>query len=115
MRLARVAVGIVLIVTSVSLAQQSPSPYAQAIPQSLRGPFISDPAVVTLLDCPTPACEGRLNFARLMQARSPRTAEPGQNPFNLPVAAKILATVQADLTDVRTTRTPPKGSSAPAS
>jgi len=118
MRLARVAVGIVLIVASVSLAQQPPSPpstpYAQAIPQSLRGPFISDPAVVTLLDCPTTACEGRLNFARLMQARSPRTAEPGQNPFNLPVAAKILATVQADLTDVRTTAHATEGQLSPS-
>ena len=118
MRLARIAVGIVLIVASVSLAQQPPTPpstpYAQAIPQSLRGPFISDPAVVTLLDCPTPGCEGRLNFARLMQARSPRTAEPGQNPFNLPVAAKILATVQADLTDVRTTAHATEGQLSPS-
>jgi len=31
------------------------------------------------------------------------------------LAQQILATVQADLTDVRTTRTPPKGSSAPPS
>src|SRR5258707_1475248 len=104
MRLSRMTSGIVLIVASVSLANAQeqadsphPSAYSTAIPQSLRGPFISDPAVVMALECPTPACEGRLNFARLMQARSPRTAEPGQNPFNLPVAAKILATVQADL------------------
>ena len=64
---------------------------------------MSDPAVVMLLDCPTAACEGRLNFARLMQARSPEENVTGQNPFNLAVASEILATVKADLTDVRTT------------
>jgi len=109
MRLSRLAGGIVLIVASVSLtnAQQAdnphPSAYSTAIPQSLRGPFISDPAVVMALECPTSACEGRLNFARLMQARSPEENVAGQNPFNLAVAAKILATVKSDLTDVRTT------------
>src|SRR5216684_947979 len=109
MRLSRLAGGIVLIVASVSLAnaQQAdnphPSAYSTAIPQSLRGPFISDHAVVMVLECPTPACEGRLNFARLMQARSPEENVAGQNPFNLTVAAKILATVKSDLTDVRTT------------
>jgi hypothetical protein len=120
MRLARVAGGVVLIVTSMSLtsadAQQPPhaSPYAQAIPQSLRGPFISDPAVVTLLECPTPACEGKLNFSELMQARSPRAIQPGQNPFNLAVAAKILATVDADLTDVRMTANATEGQLSPS-
>lgn len=110
MRLSRLAGGIVLIAASVSSAnaQQQPdsphsSAYSTAIPQSLRGPFISDPAVVMVLECPTPACEGRLNFARLMQARSPNENVAGQNPFNLAVAAKILATVKSDLTDVRTT------------
>jgi hypothetical protein len=101
MRRFRFAVGIVLVVASVASAQQAASPYSLAIPPSLRGPFVSDPAVVMQLDCPTAACDGRLNFAHLMQARSPQRAT-GQNPFNLPVAAKILATVKSDLTDVRT-------------
>jgi hypothetical protein len=113
MRLARVAGGIVLIVLASHHANAQPSPYAQAIPQSLRGPFISDPAVVTLLDCPTPACNGRLNFARLMQARSPRAIKTGQNPFNLPVASKILATVKSDLTDVRMTAHATEGQLSP--
>ena len=108
MRLSRLAGGIVLVVANVSLANAQqvdthPSAYSTAIPQSLRGPFISDPAVVMALECPTSACEGRLNFARLMQARSPNENVAGQNPFNLAVAAKILATVKSDLTDVRTT------------
>src|SRR3954469_5466293 len=107
MRFSRMAGGIVLIVASVSLAQDST--YSLAIPQSLRGPFVSDPAVVMLLDCPTAACEGRLNFARLMQARSPEEKVAGQNPFNLNVASEILATVKADLTDVRTTANATEG------
>ncbi len=95
----RLAGGILLVMASLAANAQD-SAYSRAIPASLRGPFISDPAVVTLLECPTAACNGRLNFARLMQARSPQSAS-GQNPFNLPVAAKILATVKSDLTDVR--------------
>jgi hypothetical protein len=104
MRLARLASGIVFIVLSAS-GQQAPPPstYSLAIPQSLRGPFVSDPAVVMLLDCPTTACEGRLNFARIMQARTPGETAAGQNPFNLSVAKEILSTVKSDLTDVRTT------------
>jgi hypothetical protein len=116
MRLSRLAGGIVLIVAGVSLAyaqQQAPSAYSTAIPQSLRGPFISDPAVVMMLECPTPACEGRLNFARLMQARSPNENVVGRNPFNLAVAAKILATVKSDLTDVRMTAQATEGQLSP--
>src|SRR5258708_28121545 len=107
MRLSRLTSGIVLIVVSVSLAnaQQADNPhssaYSAAIPQSLRGPFISDPAVVMALECPTPACEGRLNFARLMQARSPNENVAGQDPFNLALAPKVLATVQSALSDAR--------------
>ena len=45
MRFSRMAGGIVLIVASVTLAQEpAPSTYSLAIPQSLHGPFISDPA-----------------------------------------------------------------------
>jgi hypothetical protein len=109
MRFSRLA-GIVLIITSAALVNaQAPSPYLTAIPQSLRGPFVSDPAVVMLLECPTSACEGQLNFARLMQARSPEENVMGQNPFNLAVAAEILATVKSDLTDVRTTANATEG------
>ncbi|MBV9067835.1 MAG: hypothetical protein JO093_11390 [Acidobacteria bacterium] len=100
MRLVRFAGGMLFAVASLAGANAQQSTYSRAIPPSLRGPFVSDPAVVMLLDCPTAACDGQLNFARLMQARSPKTAA-GQNPFNLPVAAKILATVESDLTDVR--------------
>jgi hypothetical protein len=120
MRRSRLAGGIVLIVAGASLAyaqQQADSPhpsaYSTAIPQSLRGPFVSDPAVVMMLECPTPACEGRLNFARLMQARSPNENVAGQNPFNLAVAAKILATVKSDLTDVRMTAQATEGQLSP--
>src|SRR5438874_717240 len=44
MRFSRMAGGIVLIVASASLAQEpTPSTYSKAIPQSLHGPFVSDP------------------------------------------------------------------------
>jgi len=94
-----------LVLGSVAAAQQSP--YAHAIPPSLHGPFISDPDVVTEL-------EARLNFERLMQARDPAPDTPGQNPFNLRVAAQLLSTIQSDLTEVRNSAKATDGQLSPS-
>ena len=69
----------------------------------LHGPFVSDAAVIRLLDCPTMDCKGPLNFGQLLSAREPRTqaALSASNPFNLPVAAIVLKTIQTDLADIR--------------
>ncbi|HET7435773.1 MAG TPA: hypothetical protein VFN10_13775 [Thermoanaerobaculia bacterium] len=77
--------------------------YSGEIPAAVRGPFVSDPAVLRELDCPTPQCNGPLNFARLMQARIPPKSRQRMtgNPFTLPIAAKILSLVESDLNDLR--------------
>jgi hypothetical protein len=79
------------------------SSYAQAVPRAVRGPFISDPEIVTALDCPTEACDGAFSFSRLMEARVPVSQRPthGGNPFNLHVARQVLATIKSDLTEIR--------------
>jgi hypothetical protein len=85
---------------------------ASRLPDALRGPFISDPAVVTELDCPEAAirtqlvrCDGPLNFAKLIQEQAFRFSKiaspPGINPFNLPEAQKIVATIKDDLNEIR--------------
>jgi hypothetical protein len=85
---------------------QSNSVYEQAIPNSVRGPFVSRPDVVTYLDCPTNECKGVFAFSRLMEARMPpteRSKHPG-NPFQSSVGKSILDTIVADLTKVRASR-----------
>lgn len=68
----------------------------------LRGPFISNSAVIELLDCPTSDCAGPLNFSKLLTARETQTGSiNSQNPFNLPIAAQILKTIQRDLKTIR--------------
>src|SRR6516164_7690821 len=71
----------------------------QAIPPAVQGPFVSNPAVVTELDCPGGQCNGPLNFARLMQARVANRETVG-NPFNLKVARQIRQTIEDDLNDL---------------
>lgn len=100
-------VALLLAASSIALAQQS-SPYSQAIPASLHGPFISDPDVVTELEA------SQLSFERLMQARDPKHAAAGQNPFNLPVAQLLLQTIQSDLTDLRVTAGATEGQLSPS-
>ncbi len=109
MRRLSIALLISLAVGNGTVAQDAKADaYAHALPAALHGPFIADPAVLMALE------NGPLGFARLMQARSPKGAEPGMNPFNLPVAAKILATVQSDLTDVRMTANATEGQLSPS-
>src|SRR5262245_1491220 len=85
---------------------------ADPLPEALRGPFISDPDVVTALDCPEAAirtqpvrCDGPLNFAKLIQDHAFRFSKvlspPGINPFTLDEAKAIVATIKADLREIR--------------
>ena len=90
---------------SAQPAGPSPAPSSrdQAIPPAVRGPFVSDPAVITELDCPNGRCDGPLNFSRLMQARA-SVPQPvgasGGNPFNLKVARQVRETIEADLDEL---------------
>jgi hypothetical protein len=79
---------------------QAQSPYDHAVPPAVRGPFVSDPAIVTELDCPDGQCNGALNFSRLMQARVSTREKVGGNPFNLKVARQIRKTIEADLDEL---------------
>lgn len=85
----------------IGMASAQPAPPAsnQVIPSAVQGPFVSDPAIVTELDCPAGQCNGPLNFARLMQARVANRETVG-NPFNLKVARQIRQTIEADLDDL---------------
>jgi hypothetical protein len=80
-----------------------------AVPAALRGPFIADSAVVTLLDC-TGTCTASLHFTKLILARaaSVNGDQTEGNPFNLSVLNNgilkgnvkeegVLKTVEADL------------------
>lgn len=84
---------------------QAPSSYDKLIPEAVRGPFVSDPAIVTELDCPGGQCgNGPLNFSRLMQARvsnKESVTANGGNPFNLKVARQIRETIVADLDELK--------------
>ena len=94
-------------VGSASGEQKDDSTYEQAIPPAVRGPFVSNPDVLTELDCPDIHCDGPLNFTRLMLARAStnKKADPNAgNPFNLSVAQQIQNTIQKDLTDLATKR-----------
>ncbi len=74
-----------------------------AVPAAVRGPFLSNPDLMTLLDCPQQPCSGKLNFTKLMEARLPPSQQHlrgTSNPFNLPVAKVILETIQKDLDEV---------------
>lgn len=102
MRLGSPIASVLLIVFLISfgcqaIAQQAPQPDA------LRGPFVYDADIMRLLDCPTTECNGPFNFGRLLNAREPRKRATmlASNPFNLPVATKILSTIKSDLSDVR--------------
>lgn len=106
---------LVILASAIGLITAVPTAFAQsitadtdpgydgpAIPESLRGPFISDPRVIARLDCPTTPCDGPLNFNRLIQARlqgsEPQTDHT--NPFNLDVAERITEAVQADIKEL---------------
>jgi len=89
--------------------------YSGAIPPAVRGPFVSDPAVLAELDCPAPLCNGPLNFARLMQARVPPKSRQraAGNPFTLPISARILSIVTGDLQDLRVIANATEGQLSP--
>lgn len=92
--------------SSLSLhAESATGGYKDAtIPESLKGPYISDPAVINLLDCPTAACNGPLSFSRLIRAKQNSVDYSAQvgNPFNLPVVKNhIVSIIKTDLSSVR--------------
>lgn len=89
------------------------SAYDIAVPAAVRGPFISDTAVVTLLDC-TGTCAASLHFSKLILARAAlvNTAELQGNPFALSVLKNgilkgnaiepgVLDTVERDLATLK--------------
>jgi hypothetical protein len=76
------------------------SDYEQAIPPSLRGPFVSRRDVMPLLECPDSACDGPLSFVRLIEARLSSNmshAIANDNPFNHKVARRIVETISKDI------------------
>jgi hypothetical protein len=101
-RLAAVLILVIgcVVMTAAPARPDEVSDYEQAIPPALRGPFVSRPDVVTLLDCPDASCEGRLNFTRLVEARLPSGAPhtmANDNPFNHAVSRMIVAAIAGDI------------------
>ncbi|MCK1284733.1 hypothetical protein IVB41_12485 [Bradyrhizobium sp. 44] len=88
---------------------------AQGAGDALQGPFFYDSELMRQLDCPTAECTGPLNFGRLLSAREPRKRATvlASNPFNLPVASQVLATIKRDLGDIRTTANATDGQLSP--
>src|SRR5689334_13409901 len=114
---------VVLAAASQARAQAGdPSDYDIAVPTALRGPFVSDPAVVTLLDCMGTACPYSLDFSKLILARVPAPGEPVQdNPFKLSVLnngtvkgnvkeKSVLQIVEDDLAALQKAEAKPDGS-----
>lgn len=71
------------------------------------GPFIADPEVLKILDCPDSDCEGPLSFVHLMQSNLYKKIRgitlPGNNPFVVreKETAEIVSTVKTDLDNIR--------------
>lgn len=92
-----------------------------AVPAAVRGPFISDTAVVSLLDC-TGTCAASLHFSKLILARAAaaNAAELKGNPFALSVLKNgilkgnalelgVLETVEQDLASLKSEAGNPDG------
>ena len=105
-------IGVFLSVLAAMVLGNAPQALAQQaivapteIPEVLRGPFVSDPDVITLLDKVDPrGCKysGPLVFSCLIQQQAERhTQEEVKgalvNPFNLQVTTPIVATIMSDL------------------
>lgn len=93
-----------------ALSQQAPPVDAvAALPNALRGPFISDPEVIAELDRLDPGGDctksGKLVFACLIQALAEKNKQEAPagalaNPFNLGVAAEIREKITSDLAEL---------------
>jgi hypothetical protein len=94
------ALALFLMTSFVIALADDGSDYEQAIPQELRGPFVSRPDVVPLLECPNSDCRGPLSFVQLIEARLPPSATrtmANDNPFNHPVAEQIRTIISGDI------------------
>jgi hypothetical protein len=78
--------------------------YSGEVPSSLRGPFVFEPEVITLLDCMEhDPCDGPLNFRRLIEAKAKRYEDVShQNPFLLGITQAIRTTLVADIKEIAT-------------
>lgn len=98
--------GVAIILLAIPQAQIATSltQDLSLVPYSGKGPYIADPDIIAALDCPDINCTGPLSFTQLIR-RQFKTAEfllrPGVNPFTLPEAKKILATIKSDLEEIR--------------
>lgn len=76
--------------------------YSSAIPDALRGPYVSDPGVVTLLDGGA-KLNGKLSFGNIIQERLPDDQRgTGLNAFTLRSMAEVRRIVTSDLDKLAT-------------
>jgi hypothetical protein len=88
--------------------EDSPTSYDALTPSVLDGPFISEPAVIALLDRLDPrgcAYSGPLVFGCLVQKQADVTRQQElsgrlTNPFNLAVFEQVVGTIKGDLTEL---------------
>lgn len=101
--ISRVLAAACVALSPISPSQAAPpSAYEQAIPDAVRGPFVSDRDVVTRLDCPSADCRGPFSFSRLMEARMPPSEQShGGNPFNSTIGRPIRDVITDELAKVR--------------
>lgn len=88
---------------AVSVAAASDSDFSAKIPDTLKGPFISDVPTIVALDCgSTPGkCDGPLNFTKLIKAKASEDTENFENPFKLKILSNMLELIAADIKERR--------------
>jgi hypothetical protein len=92
-------VSIALLFTKALSLSAGSADSLESVPESLRGPFVLDPAVMRLLDTPDGEGIKPLNFTRLLEARldAPPGAMTDDNPFLHDVGKPIVETITADI------------------
>lgn len=92
-----------------STAEQT---YDSVIPKAVQGPFISDPDVITELDCPKEnqgKCNGKLSFNSMVgqlakahkKCNPERKVEASENAFTFCLSDRISKSIEVDLTKIR--------------
>jgi hypothetical protein len=96
-----VAVGSAVLAVSASAASEPD--FSAKIPDTLKGPFISDVPTIVALDCGSEPgkCDGPLNFTKLIKAKAVGNTENFENPFKLEILTDMLDLIGDDIEERR--------------